>query len=112
MAPDRLRFEFTHFKAVDSGQLERIEELVNDYIRRNAPLKVDLMDLEKAEKSGATALFGEKYDKQVRVITVGDISKELCGGPHVSHSAEIGKFKITKEEAVSAGVRRIRATID
>ncbi|MDP2942674.1 MAG: alanine--tRNA ligase, partial [Candidatus Omnitrophota bacterium] len=109
VAPDRLRFDFTHFKAVDSGQLERIEELVNDYIRRNAPLKVDLMDLEKAEKSGATALFGEKYDKRVRVITVGDISKELCAGTHLKATGEIGIFKITGEESVAAGLRRIEA---
>lgn len=109
VAPDRLRFDFTHFKAVYGGQLERIEEVVNDFIRRNAPLKVDLMALEEAKKSGATALFGEKYDKRVRVVTIDDISKELCGGTHLKATGEIGIFKITSEESVAAGLRRIEA---
>ncbi len=109
VAPDRLRFDFTHFKAVDGGQLERIEEVVNDFIRRNAALKVALADLEEAKRSGATALFGEKYDKQVRVITIDDISKELCGGTHLKATGEIGIFKITSEESVAAGLRRIEA---
>jgi len=109
VAPDRMRFDFTHFKAVDGGQLEMIEEAVNDYIRRNAPLKTDILGLEEAKKSGATALFGEKYDKQVRVITIDGVSKELCGGTHVKATGEIGIFMITGEESVAAGLRRIEA---
>lgn len=109
VAPDRLRFDFTHFKAVESGQTEKIEEVVNDYIRRNAALKVDLMNLEEAKKSGATALFGEKYEKQVRVIIIDGISKELCAGTHLKATGEIGIFKITGEESVAAGLRRIEA---
>jgi alanyl-tRNA synthetase len=109
VAPDKLRFDFTHFKAVDGGQLERIEEVVNDFIRRNAALKTALMDLEEAKGSGATALFGEKYEKQVRVVTTEGISKELCGGTHLKATGEIGIFKITGEESVAAGLRRIEA---
>ena len=109
VAAERLRFDFTHFKALDSGQIETIEELVNDYIRRNAPLRVALMDLEEAKKSGATALFGEKYDKHVRVVTTEGISKELCAGTHLKATGEIGIFKITGEESVAAGLRRIEA---
>lgn len=109
VAPDRMRFDFTHFKALTDEELEVVENLVNDYIRNNAGLKVATMDLEEAKKSGATALFGEKYDQQVRVVSVEGISKELCGGTHLHATGEIGIFKITGEASVAAGIRRIEA---
>ncbi|MFH1778617.1 MAG: alanine--tRNA ligase [Candidatus Omnitrophota bacterium] len=109
VAPDRLRFDFTHFKAIDEEQLNRIEDVVNEYIRRNDPLKIEMMDLDEARRSGATALFGEKYDKRVRVITIGDYSKELCGGTHLKSTGEIGILKIIGEGSVAAGLRRIEA---
>ena len=109
VAPDRLRFDFTHFKGLTGEELEAAESLVNDYIRRNAPLKVKSMDLEEAKKSGATALFGEKYDRNVRVVSVEEISRELCGGTHLDATGEIGIFKITGESSVAAGIRRIEA---
>ncbi|MDD5310284.1 MAG: alanine--tRNA ligase [Candidatus Omnitrophica bacterium] len=109
VAPERLRFDFTHFKGLTGEELEAAESLVNDYIRRNAPLKVKEMDLEEAKKSGATALFGEKYDRNVRVVSVEDISRELCGGTHLNATGEIGLFKITGESSVAAGIRRIEA---
>ena len=109
VAPERLRFDFTHFKGLTGEEIEAAESLVNDYIRRNAPLKVKEMGLEEAKKSGATALFGEKYDMKVRVVSVEDISKELCGGTHLKATGEIGLFKITGESSVAAGIRRIEA---
>ncbi len=109
VAPDRLRFDFTHFKAIDEAQLSRVEEVVNEYIRRNDTLKVEAMDLEEARGSGATALFGEKYEKRVRVVTIGDYSKELCGGTHLKSTGEIGILKIVGQESVAAGLRRIEA---
>jgi len=109
VAPDRLRFDFTHFKALTGEELEAVEDLVNDYIRHNAALKVKVMDLEEAKGSGATALFGEKYDQKVRVISVEGISKELCGGTHLEATGGIGIFKIAGESSVAAGIRRIEA---
>lgn len=109
VAPERLRFDFTHFKALSGEEFEAVEGLVNDYIRRDAPLKVEIMELEEAKGSGATALFGEKYDQKVRVISVEGISKELCGGTHLKATGGIGIFKIAGESSVAAGIRRIEA---
>lgn len=109
VAPDRLRFDFTHFKGLTGEELEAVESLVNDYIRLNADLKVNTMDLEEAKKSGATALFGEKYDRKVRVVSVEGLSRELCGGTHLRATGQIGIFKITGEASVAAGIRRIEA---
>lgn len=109
VAPERLRFDFTHFKAIDQTQLNRVEEVVNEYIRRNDALKIETTDLDRARKEGATALFGEKYENRVRVITIGDYSKELCGGTHLNSTGEIGILKIVGEESVAAGLRRIEA---
>lgn len=107
--PDRLRFDITHPKPITKDELEKIESLVNENILKAIPRQVELMDIDEAKKSGAIALFGEKYDAKVRVLTFGEFSKELCGGIHVENTAMIGNFYITKESGVSAGVRRIEA---
>jgi alanyl-tRNA synthetase len=109
VAPDRLRFDFSHFQAVTVAELTAIERLVNAQIRRNEPAQTDVMEYDRAVASGAMALFGEKYDKDVRVLRIGDFSVELCGGTHVGRAGDIGLFKITSESGVAAGVRRIEA---
>ncbi|MDI6740583.1 MAG: alanine--tRNA ligase, partial [Candidatus Edwardsbacteria bacterium] len=109
VSPERLRFDFTHFKALDPMQLDAVEELVNVKIMENLEVGAGRKKLAEAQAEGAMALFGEKYGDEVRVVSCGDFSKELCGGTHVHHSGEIGLFKILKEEAIASGVRRIEA---
>jgi len=109
VAPDRLRFDFTHFSPVDTETLDRIEALVNQRIRANVPTHVAEMAADEAFKSGAMALFEEKYGDRVRVVSLADISKELCGGTHTARTGNIGLFKIVSESSVAAGVRRIEA---
>ncbi|HEV8018411.1 MAG TPA: alanine--tRNA ligase [Steroidobacteraceae bacterium] len=109
VAPDRLRFDFTHTQAVSAAELTEVERLVNAQIRANAPAEIRVMDYEGAVAAGAMALFGEKYDKDVRVLRLGDFSMELCGGTHVQRAGDIGLFKITSESGVASGVRRIEA---
>jgi alanyl-tRNA synthetase len=110
VAPDRLRFDFSHYEPVTHEELQRIEDLVNEQVRRNIPADVRLMPYDDAVASGAIALFGEKYDDEVRVLRLGDgFSVELCGGTHVGSTGDIGVFKITSESGVAAGVRRIEA---
>jgi alanyl-tRNA synthetase len=109
VAPDRLRFDFAHFQAVTPAELTEIERLVNAQIRANAPADTRVMDYDGAVAAGAIALFGEKYDKDVRVLRLGDFSMELCGGTHVRRAGDIGLFKITSESGVASGVRRIEA---
>ncbi len=109
VAPDRLRFDFSHFEPVTPAELERIERMVNAEIRRNAPAETRLMKYDEAVEAGAMALFGEKYDDVVRVLSLGDFSTELCGGTHVSRAGDIGLFRIVSEGGVAAGVRRIEA---
>ncbi|QAV23946.1 alanine--tRNA ligase [Proteus hauseri] len=104
-----LRFDFSHFEAVKPEQLREIEDIVNAQIRLNSPVVTELMDLEDAKEKGAMALFGEKYDERVRVLTMGDFSTELCGGTHASRTGDIGLFRITSESGTAAGVRRIEA---
>ncbi len=106
---ERLRFDFSHFEPINSDLLNQIETLVNEQIRNNYKVETRLMDIDQAKASGAMALFGEKYDEVVRVLSMGDFSTELCGGTHVNAIGDIGLFKITVETGIASGVRRIEA---
>ena len=116
---ERLRFDFTFPRKVTPEEIKQVEELVNEAIKKNYEVNKKEMPYEEAIKTGALAFFKLKYPNSVKVYTIGPepaegqpFSKELCGGPHVNHTGEIGTFKIAKEEAVSAGTRRIRATVE
>jgi alanyl-tRNA synthetase len=109
VAPDRLRFDFSHYEGVTAEQIKVIEDLVNGEIRNNTAVDTNLMSYDKAIESGAMALFGEKYGDKVRVLRLGDFSVELCGGTHVERTGDIGVFKISSEGGVASGVRRIEA---
>jgi alanyl-tRNA synthetase len=111
VAPNYLRFDFTHYQPLTEIEITEIEDLVNRYILENHPVNTNVMSIEDAMRSGAVALFGEKYGSNVRVLSVGggEFSKELCGGTHVRATGDIGAFKITSDEAIASGVRRIRA---
>jgi alanyl-tRNA synthetase len=106
---DKLRFDFSHFEALTAQELQAVEQMVNDEIRHNHARKTELMYIEDAKEKGAMALFGEKYDDEVRVVTLGDFSTELCGGVHVERTGDIGLLKIVSESGIAAGVRRIEA---
>ncbi|HUW34716.1 MAG TPA: alanine--tRNA ligase, partial [Planctomycetota bacterium] len=109
VAPERFRFDFTHFSAIKKDDLKAIEQIVNEAIIRNLPVQTYETSLEEAKKAGVIALFTEKYGDMVRVVQVGEISQELCGGTHAEHTGEIGLIKIVGEESIAAGVRRIEA---
>jgi alanyl-tRNA synthetase len=106
---DRLRFDFTHFSPVTAEEIRAIEQLVNQEIRRNTPVQTAVLAKEQAIAEGATALFGEKYGDEVRVVSIPGFSKELCGGTHTAATGDIGLFKIVSETGIAAGVRRIEA---
>ena len=109
VSADRLRFDFVHFQAMTPEEIERTEALVNEQIAKAIDVQTDIMSLDEARATGAMALFGEKYGEEVRVVSMGDFSKELCGGTHVRNTADIRLFKILSESGISAGVRRIEA---
>ncbi|TVO40075.1 alanine--tRNA ligase [Vibrio algivorus] len=106
---ENLRFDFSHLEAVTTTELREVERLVNQQVRRNHVVETNIMDIESAKQKGAMALFGEKYDDEVRVLSMGDFSTELCGGIHASNTGDIGLFKITSESGIAAGIRRIEA---
>ncbi len=118
ITPERLRFDFTHPEKMSAEQITEVEKIVNEYITRDLTVTKEIMTPDQARTLGAIGLFGEKYGETVSIYTISDaknnevVSREFCGGPHVSHTREIGKFKIFKEEAVSAGVRRIKAIVE
>ncbi|MCW8886438.1 MAG: alanine--tRNA ligase [Motiliproteus sp.] len=107
--PQRLRFDFSHFEAVSADELLELEQRVNQQIRDNLAVETDVMNIDAAKEKGAMALFGEKYDDDVRVVSMGEVSMELCGGTHVARTGDIGLFKIVSEGGIAAGVRRIEA---
>ncbi len=109
LSMERLRFDFAHFAQITPGEKERIEDIVNSHIRENAPVSTEVMSIDKALESGATALFGERYGEEVRVVSVGEFSQELCGGTHAKASGNIGLFRILHEGSVASGVRRMEA---
>jgi alanyl-tRNA synthetase len=109
---ERMRFDFSHGAPMTKEELAKVEAIVNEQIARDLPVKMEIMKLEDAKASGARALFGEKYEENVKVYTIGDFSKEVCGGPHVERTGSLGKFRIQKEQSSSAGVRRIYAVLE
>ncbi|MFA5571136.1 MAG: alanine--tRNA ligase [Sphaerochaetaceae bacterium] len=112
ITPERLRFDFTHPSPMTKEEIQKVEEIVNDVIKRDLPVSYETMTLQQAKEVGAIALFDGKYDEKVKVYSVGDFSKEVCGGPHVERTGSMGHFKIKKEQSSSAGVRRIRAVLE
>ena len=109
--PDHIRFDFTHFSAITEDEIKEITEFVNDAILEGLPITTKVMGIDEAKKEGAMALFGEKYGDSVRVVSMGDVSKELCGGTHLTNTARIGSFTIISEGSVASGVRRIEALV-
>lgn len=108
---ERMRFDFTHPSPMTKEEISEVEKIVNEQISAKIPVTVEVMSIEDAQKAGAIALFGEKYEDSVKVYSIGNYSKEVCGGPHVENTGDIGKFSIKKEQSSSAGVRRIRAVV-
>lgn len=109
VGPDRMRFDFSHNQPMTPEEIQTVEELVNEQILKGTKVQTEIMDIESAQKSGAVALFGEKYGDTARVVSVGDFSKELCGGTHVDNTSQIGPFFITLETGIASGVRRLEA---
>jgi len=109
---ERLRFDFPHPQKMTPEQIKKVEDLVNEQIKKGVLVKIDEMNLDQAKKKGAIGLFPDKYNAQVKVFSIGDFSNEICGGPHVDNTSELGHFRIVKEESSSAGVRRIKAILE
>ena len=112
ITPERLRFDFSHPDKMSEEQLSEVERIVNEQIARDLPVSWKSTRLSDAKKEGAIALFVDKYDEDVKVYDIGDYSKEVCGGPHVSSTSELGRFRIKKEQSSSQGVRRIKAVLE
>ncbi len=112
ITPERLRFDFYHPNKMSEEEIKRVEEIVNEEIKADLPVSMKITTLDEARREGAFAFFDEKYGEKVKVYSIGDFSKEVCGGPHVEHTGVLGRFKITKEQSSSAGVRRIRAVLE
>ena len=112
ITPERLRFDFNYPEKLTQEQLKEIEDEVNKNISNDIPVVCENMTLGQARNSGATGVFGDKYGEDVSVYTIGDVSREICGGPHAKSTGQLGKFKIVKEESSSAGVRRIKAILE
>ena len=110
--PERLRFDFSHPQKLTEPEKKKVEQIVNEQIKNKLPVTLKEMTVNQAKKEGAIGLFGEKYGDKVKVYSIGDFSKEICGGPHVKNTSELGIFKIIKEQAVSAGIRRIKAKLE
>ena len=108
---ERLRFDFSHPQPMTPEERAEVERIVNEQIQADLPVTMEIMSLEEAKRSGAMALFGEKYEDTVKVYSIGNFSKEVCGGPHVEHTGVLGRFTIQKEQSSSAGIRRIRAVL-
>ncbi|MEI8080014.1 MAG: alanine--tRNA ligase, partial [bacterium] len=108
---ERLRFDFSHPDKLTPEQLAQVEAAVNEAVRRDLPIACAELSVDEAKASGAIGLFGEKYGAVVKVYTMGEVSKEICGGPHAGHTGVLGTFKIQKEESSSRGVRRIKAAL-
>ena len=111
ITPERLRFDFSFGRPMTKEEIEKTEALVNQAIEQNLPVTCEEMPVEDARKTGAIGLFGDRYGEVVKVYSMGDFSKEICGGPHAASTGELGKFVITKEQSSSAGVRRIKAEL-
>jgi alanyl-tRNA synthetase len=112
ITPERLRFDFSHSEKMTPEQLKQVEDVVNEKIKKDLSVKIEEMTMEEAKQIGATGVFESKYGEKVKVYSVGDFSREICGGPHAERTGILGKFKITKEESSSAGVRRIKAVLE
>ncbi len=112
ITPERLRFDFSHPEKMTPEQIKKVEEIVNDQIKGDLPVSMEIMSITEAKDAGALAFFGDKYDEQVKVYTVDGFSKEVCGGPHVEHTGALGRFHIKKEQSSSSGIRRIRAVLE
>ena len=109
---ERLRFDFSHPEKMTQQQLKEVEDMVNKQIEKSLPVSMEIMSLDEAKSNGAIAFFADKYEEKVKVYSIGDYSMEVCGGPHVENTSELGKFKIKKEQSSSSGVRRIRAVLE
>ena len=112
ITPERLRFDFSHQEKLSSDQIERVESIVNTKIGADLPIVMRTMTLDEARQLGALAFFGDRYDEVVKVYSIGDYSTEVCGGPHVAHTGELGRFRIVKEQSSAQGVRRIKAVLE
>ncbi|MCL2191647.1 MAG: alanine--tRNA ligase, partial [Treponema sp.] len=112
----RMRFDFAHGAPMTKDEIGRVETIVNEQIGKDLPVSVETMGIDEAKASGAIALFGEKYEAQVKVYSIGSgadlFAREVCGGPHVGRTGELGRFRIQKEQSSSAGVRRVRAVLE